>query len=492
MEDSESGEISIEDAPLTFRSHVWQHFGFPVETRNGDRVTDKTQTICKHCKKIVPYTMANTTSMLSHLQRYHSSELKSKSTMPVKKTPKGQTTLKNAFAPQLPQSSARATAITRDIGVFIAADMRPFSVVENQGFRRLLHTLEPKYTIPSRAHFTRTVVPTLYKESKANVGQTLNEAESIAITTDGWTSRSTQSYITITAHVINSDWEMESVVLQTRPLFESHTGVNIAKVLQAAVTDWELKRANHSIAIVTDNARNMDVAVREAGLEPHIKCFAHTINLATQAGLGVARVSRLLGRVRRVAAFFHRSSTATAVLASKQKLLQLPLHKLIMDVTTRWNSTLDMLDRYLEQQAAIAAALTSPGMRQNARDIDTLDSSDIRDAEDLVKLLKPLKTATTVLCDEKSPTVSLIVPLKSMIQQSMAPNDDDSTAMANTKSTILNNISGRYSGDAYNYLLESTALDPRFRTLPQLDHNQREAVFLRVQEKAKQLQQSQV
>ncbi len=55
---------------------------------------------------------------------------------------------------------------------------------------------------------------------------------------------------------------------------------------------------------MTDNARNMEVDVRKAGLEPHIKCFAHMINLATQAGLGVARVTRLLGRVRRVTAFF--------------------------------------------------------------------------------------------------------------------------------------------------------------------------------------------
>lgn len=150
-----------------------------------------------------------------------------------------------------------------------------------------------------------------------------------------------------------------------------------------------------------------------------------------------------------------------------------------MDVTTRWNSTLDMLARYLEQQAAIAAALTSSEIRQNARNIDTLDC-DIRDAEDLVKLLHPLKAATTVLCEEKSPTVSLIVPLKSMIEQSMTPNNNN------------RNIADRYSGDAYNYLLECTALDPRFWTLSQLDHDQCEAVFLRVQNKAKQLQQNQV
>ncbi|KAE8297845.1 hypothetical protein D5F01_LYC02317 [Larimichthys crocea] len=162
-----------------------------------------------------------------------------------------------------------------------------------------------------------------------------------------------------------------------------------------------------------------------------------------------------------------------------------------MDITTRWNSTLDMLSRYLEQQAAITAALTSTELKQNARSIDTLDSCDVRDAEDLVKLLQPLKTATTVLCEEKSPTVSLIVPLKSMIEQSMTPDDGDSTTVANTKTAILTNIANRYSGDAFNYLLECTVLDPRFRTLPQLDHDQCETVFLRVQNKAEQLLQKQ-
>ncbi len=129
---SREGEISIEDPPATFKSFVWQHFGFPVEIRNGERVTDKTNTICKHCKKTMPYTAANTSTMQKHIQNHHSSLLKPAAH--VTKTLKEQTTLN---AP----SSARATAITRDFGVFIAADMRPFSVVENLGFRRLLHIL---------------------------------------------------------------------------------------------------------------------------------------------------------------------------------------------------------------------------------------------------------------------------------------------------------------------------------------------------------------
>lgn len=59
----------------------------------------------------------------------------------------------------------------------------------------------------------------------------------------------------------------------------------------------------------------------------------------------------------------------------------------------------------------MTATLLSNDSRRNVRDIDTLDGSDIHDVEDIVKpllkLLKPLKMATTVLCDEKNPTVHL-------------------------------------------------------------------------------------
>ncbi|XP_022043243.2 E3 SUMO-protein ligase ZBED1-like [Acanthochromis polyacanthus] len=328
----------------------------------------------------------------------------------------------------------------------MAKNMSPFSTVENEGFQDMIKTLEPKYTLPSRPHFSQKVMPELYRQVKADVVTVLENADSVAITTDGWTSRATQSYLTITAHVITPEWKMASFVLQTRPLFETHTGTNIAQVLREAVAEWKLDRPKHSIAVVTDNARNMDVAVREAGLGPHIKCFAHTLNLATQAGLAVPRVSCLLGRIRRIVAFFHRSPSATAVLTSKQKALdQGNQHKLIMDVTTRWNSSLDMVERYLEQQVAVAAALLSADIRRNAREINTLDNSDIRDAEDIVKLLKPLKTATTVLSDEHNPTVSLIVPLKYMIEQSMESNEEDSVTVTAMKAAILSNLSDRYT-----------------------------------------------
>lgn len=223
----------------------------------------------------------------------------------------------------------------------------------------------------------------------------------------------------------------------------------------------------------------MRVAVKEAELSPHIRCFAHTLNLASQAGLKVNAVSRLLGRVRRVASFFHRSSTATAVLTTKQKLLNLPVHKLIIDVVTRWNSSLDMVEHYLEQQQAVAAALLSDELRHKSREIDTLDTSDIVNAEDLVKILLPIKKATTVLCDELQPTISLISPLKQMIQDSMATDNHDSNAIAPMKVAILKDLTDRYQGEDEKFMQESSALDPRFRTLQHLGSGERERTSLK-------------
>ncbi len=56
----------------------------------------------------------------------------------------------------------------------MALDMRPFSVVKNEGFKYLLSVLEPRYLLPSRAHFSQNVLPKLQEKTKAKVEEGLS------------------------------------------------------------------------------------------------------------------------------------------------------------------------------------------------------------------------------------------------------------------------------------------------------------------------------
>ena len=96
----------------------------------------------------------------------------------------------------------------------------------------------------------------------------------------------------------------------------------------------------------------------------------------------------------------------------KQESLHLPAHKLIIDVSTHWNSAFDMLECYIEQQAAVMAVLMDKDIRKNLSDVPTLSEQDITVLEQAIQIPEPLYSFITLLCDAHMPTVSLILPLK--------------------------------------------------------------------------------
>ncbi|XP_060764594.1 E3 SUMO-protein ligase ZBED1-like [Neoarius graeffei] len=244
---------------------------------------------------------------------------------------------------------------------------------------------------------------------------------------------------------------------------ESHTGANMAEVIRKATVEWKLTEKYP--AVVTDNASNMTVAVELTGYQ-HIRCFAHVLNLASQQALKVAAVARLTAKVRRISKFFHRSTTAAEALKRNQMLLALPQHKLITDVAVRWNSAYEMLARFLQQQPAVCAALLSPEVRKSTTDICTLNETDISNVEQVVQALKPMLVATNIMCEEKSPTISIIAPLHAQLLNDTTSTIEDSSLVKEIKTAIHQDLSKRYdSMEEKTILYISSALDPRFKSL---------------------------
>ena len=185
------------------KSSVWNHSGCLKE---NDGPVDKTRVACKLCpvKTILKYS-GNTSESTSS---------DAKAATVKQTTHSSKQVLSTLFSAKLPHSSSRAKAISGTILQFIVKDLRPFSVVQNSGFQNILHVLEPRYTIPSRQHFSDKALPELYEKKKTELKSNLAEAVAVALTTDGWTSRATESYVTITCNYIDKEWKLRSNVLQ--------------------------------------------------------------------------------------------------------------------------------------------------------------------------------------------------------------------------------------------------------------------------------------
>ncbi|XP_034038593.1 zinc finger BED domain-containing protein 1-like [Thalassophryne amazonica] len=246
-------------------------------------------------------------------------------------------------------------------------------------------------------------------------------------------------------------------------MHESHTGTNIAELLKMALDEWSIASKNPA----------------ELTGMLHFKCFAHTLNLASQRALKLPNVARLLGRVRRITSFFRRSATASHVLRQKQKLLQLPEHKLLTDVT-RWNSAHDMLQRFLEQQPAISAALLSGEIRKTEKEVCTLSESEITSAEEIVDATKPMKVATLVMSQENIPTLSVVAPLHAQFLHDLQESPSDSALVKKIKSAICEDLSKRYKDEQKETLYVCAAMDPRFKALLFLSDDERQDIYMRV------------
>ncbi|XP_075167732.1 zinc finger BED domain-containing protein 4-like [Haematobia irritans] len=213
--------------------------------------------------------------------------------------------------------------------------------------------------------------------------------------------------------------------------------------------------ANKVSAVVTDNASNVVAAIR-VGNWRWIGCFAHTLNLVVQNSL--APIENTLKKVRKIVTFFHKNSSALNKLCENQRqFIQVPL-KLKQDVKTRWNSTYEMLQRIFNLKDAVITTLSliRPDLLFPLEEWDVI--------EEILPILKPFYQMTMDISAEKSVTLSKVLVLCNILNQTIAKSSSKTPEISTMITSIQKDLDTRFGDYERNYLYaESALLDPRFK-----------------------------
>lgn len=161
----------------------------------------------------------------------------------------------------------------------------------------------------------------------------------IAFTTDFWTDDSLQiSYISLTGHLIDEEFNLQSYMLKTINFDEKKTGDNIRYMLFQTISNFFEFKENDLVnfkhkglySFVTDNGANIVAALKN---EQRISCAGHNINLILEYLFKHLdennEISILIQNCKSLVGYFKRSGLNNRLTVSLKQ-----------SVPTRWNSIL--------------------------------------------------------------------------------------------------------------------------------------------------------
>ncbi|CAI5669823.1 unnamed protein product [Oreochromis niloticus] len=443
-------------------SLIWRYFGF-----DKDDVL-QTQVLCKTCRTLVATTRGNTTNLHHHLQYNHrelfedfqkdrASQTKV-ANVKTKSTAVQQPSLYQSFSSGIPyeKTSKRYKEITEAITHFLAKDMMPINTVSREGFTSLIHKVDQRYRIPSRNYFSHVAIPQMYETCRKTVMFELSQAENYASTTDLWSSRTTEPYMSFTVHFLTEDFELKTRCLETVYFPDSHTSENIAHVLREVLASWDLKE-DRQVCITTDNGANV-VRATELNNWVRLQCFGHRLHLAIENSIkDDARIARAIGLCKKTfLPQLESKDGSEKSTAEAQPPRAHTDHRMPNQVGFQ-----KMIERVLEQQRAISDVISAD--KKSRHLIPTWQ--DLEVLESVNQALHPLQDFTDALSGESYVSVSYVKPVLHLMKTSvLAEKEEDSDLTKSIKKKILEYLITKYENPATQELLDMACfMDPRFK-----------------------------
>ena len=118
---------------------------------------------------------------------------------------------------------------------WLILDFQPLYLLKSPSFCQFINALNENFELPSDKEFRKRIFEA-YEFSKNQLKQYIHEnASSVSLTCDLWTSCSKQGFLGITCHFITPDFEMREITLAIRYMPYPHTGDAIQIALEKVV-----------------------------------------------------------------------------------------------------------------------------------------------------------------------------------------------------------------------------------------------------------------
>ncbi|CAF4377586.1 unnamed protein product [Rotaria sp. Silwood2] len=204
---------------------------------------------CKLCGKLYSDNAGSTGNFHKHLKRKHSSEY-NKSKFP------DSFASENDTQDYSENFEDKAIKINQTIlkELIVKCNLPP-TLVEHTGFRNFLKMVAPKWKPTSARYFTKTLLPSLMNNSQEKLRNLLDSIDHLSITVDIWIDRRGRSFIGVTGHFLDLNFEPQALLLDFSRLKGPHTGANIR--LATGEILGNLKIQNKVYRVITDNAASM-------------------------------------------------------------------------------------------------------------------------------------------------------------------------------------------------------------------------------------------
>jgi hypothetical protein len=205
---------------------------------------------------------------------------------------------------------------------------------------------------------------------------------------------------------------------------------------------------------------NFIVQAMKDGQFANNRCACHGLNLVVRRCESHSTLAAVTLKVSKVVEHFRRSPTAKQRFHDCQRTFDVPKHKLVQQVSTRWNSMFSMIDRFAEQRLVIG------DYANRYSDIENLSRTEWEILDEARILLRPFLTATLKFSKATCSISEVIPTIKWLKSKVCSAQTVHLTVMKQELVEWLSKRDPQYFGAIEQNAMYSVAtlLDPRFKT----------------------------